>query len=74
MTSFGLVYTFGGVPGAVTSANIDYRGFYAGGQVGHDALSTWSTGPRENATTLTANFGDLGYTGGNLRRLRASVR
>ena len=64
MTSFGLVYTFGGVPGAVTSANIDYRGFYAGGQVGHDSLSTWSTGPRENATTLTANFGDLGYTGG----------
>jgi opacity protein-like surface antigen len=64
MTSLGLVYTFGGVPGAMKSANIDYRGFYAGGQVGHDALSTWSTGPREAGTTLTANFGDLGYTAG----------
>ncbi len=64
MTSAALVYTFGAVPGAVQSANIDYRGFYAGGQVGHDALSTWSTGPRESNTTLTANFGDLGYTAG----------
>jgi hypothetical protein len=64
MTSFGLVYTFGGVPGAMTSANIDYRGFYVGGQVGHDALSTWATGPRDTGTTLTADFGDLGYTGG----------
>lgn len=64
MTSVGLVYTFGAVPGAMQSANIDYRGFYAGGQVGHDALSTWSTGPRESGTTLTATFGDLGYTAG----------
>lgn len=64
MTSVGIVYTFGGAPGAMTSANIDYRGLYAGGQVGHDALSTWSTGPRDAGTTLTANFGDLGYTGG----------
>ena len=64
MTSVGLVYTFGGTPGAMTSANIDYRGFYAGGQVGHDAMSTQSTGPRNAGTTLTADFGDLGYTGG----------
>ena len=27
-------------------------------------MSTWSTGPREAGTTLTANFGDLGYTAG----------
>ena len=64
MTSVGLVYTFGGVPGAIASANINYSGFYAGGQVGQDALSTWASGPREAGTTLTANFGDLGYTAG----------
>ena len=64
MTSVGLVYTFGGVPGAMTSANINYSGFYAGGQVGQDGLSAWSTGPRDAGTTRTANFGDLGYTGG----------
>lgn len=64
ITSFGLVYTFGGVPGAMTSANINYQGFYVGGQVGHDAQSVWTTGPRDSGTTLTANFGDLGYTGG----------
>ncbi len=64
MTAVGLVYTFGGVPGAMQSANIDYRGFYAGGQVGHDALSMWTTGPRDAGTTLTANYGDLGYTAG----------
>ena len=63
-TSVALVYTFGAVPGAMQSANIDYRGLYAGGQAGHDALSTWSTGPRDAGTTLTANFGDLGYTAG----------
>ncbi len=66
ITSFGLVYTFGGVPGAMSSANINYQGFYVGGQVGHDALSTWTTGPRDSGTTRTANFGDLGYTGGAL--------
>lgn len=64
LTSVGLSYTFGGIPGPLQSANINYTGFYAGGQIGHDALSTWSTGPRESGTTLTANFGDLGYTGG----------
>ncbi len=64
MTAVGLVYTFGAVPGAMQSANIDYRGFYAGGQVGHDSMSTWSTGPRDSGTTLTANFGDLGYAAG----------
>jgi len=64
MTSLALVYTFGAVPGAMKSANIDYRGFYVGGQVGHDALTTQSTGPRDAGTTLTADFGDLGYTAG----------
>lgn len=65
MTSVGLVYTFGGVPGAMPPAQtVNYRGFYVGGQVGQDALSTWATGPREAGTTLTASFGDLGYTGG----------
>jgi hypothetical protein len=61
MTSLGLVYTFGAVPGAMQSANIDYRGFYAGGQVGHDGLSNRTMGPRQGGSTLTANFGDLGY-------------
>lgn len=64
MTSVGLVYTFGGVPGAMKSANINYRGFYVGGQVGNDALQTWTTGPRESGTTLTTTFSDLGYTAG----------
>ncbi len=64
LNSFGLVYTFGGVPGAMTSADISYQGLYVGGQVGQDALSTWMTGPRDAGTTRTANFGDLGYTGG----------
>jgi len=64
ITSVGLVYTFGGVPGAMMPANMDYRGVYVGGQVGHDALSTLTTGPREAGTTLTAVFGDLGYTAG----------
>ncbi len=64
INSFGLVYTFGGVPGAMTSANINYQGFYVGGQIGHDALSTWMTGPRDGGTTRTADFGDLGYSGG----------
>lgn len=64
MTSVALVYTFGAVPGALTSANIEYRGFYAGGQVGHDAMTNLATGPRDAGTTLTADFGDLGYTAG----------
>lgn len=64
LTSIGLTYTFGGIPGPMQSANINYTGAYVGGQIGHDALSTWSTGPRDGGTTLTASFGDLGYTGG----------
>ena len=64
LNSIGLSYTFGGVPAPVKSANINYGGFYLGAQVGQNGLSTWTTGPRENATTLTANFGDLGYTAG----------
>jgi opacity protein-like surface antigen len=64
MTSLGLVYTFGGDPHAIKSADVNYRGFYLGGQAGQDATSTWSNGPRESGTTLTATFGDLGYTAG----------
>ena len=64
ITSFGLLYTLGGIPVAMTSAHLNYSGPYVGGQVGHDALSTWTTGPRDAGTTLTANFGDLGFTGG----------
>lgn len=64
LNSIGLTYTFGGIPVPLNSAHINYGGFYLGAQVGQNGLSTWTTGPRENATTLTANFGDLGYTGG----------
>lgn len=64
LTSIGLVYTFGGDPQATKSADVNYRGFYLGLQGGQDAMSTSNSGPRDAGTTLTANYGDLGYTAG----------
>ena len=64
-TTVGLIYQFGADSKSVVPVSkTNFGGFYGGLQVGHEALWTRTTGPRESGRTLTADFGDTGFTGG----------
>ena len=66
--SIGLVYRFfdqsQGNAGSPTVPAEQFDGFYAGAQVGYGGIGSWNQGPRENATTLTADRGGDGPGGG----------
>ena len=61
----GLAYNFLPMPEAHKATfTPDFDGFYAGLQIGHGALTSATTGPRDAGSTLAADFGDAGVTGG----------
>lgn len=62
----GVVYSLQDGPlNKTPSGPTDFSGYYAGVQAGHGALlSNDTTGPRTDDSTLVADFGDTGFTGG----------
>ncbi len=68
--SAGIAYHFNspnlelGAPDSSERSNSLYDGFYTGFQVGVGALVSTATGPRDVGSTLNADFGDVGLSGG----------
>jgi opacity protein-like surface antigen len=61
----GLLYNLQAAPEAdVTATMPDFGGFYAGLQIGHGAIATKASGPRDAGSVLTADFADTGLSGG----------
>lgn len=61
----GLSYSF--LPNAAASktlTDVAWNGFYWGVQVGGDAINSVTTGDRDAGSTLVADFGDTGVSGG----------
>ncbi len=62
----GVSYSLQGrAPGPSDTQPADFSGFHAGVQAGHGVLlSNDLTGPRDAGSTIVADFGDAGFTGG----------
>ncbi len=61
----GLAYAFHpSLPADVPAFDVQWSGFYWGGQIGRSALSSLTTGDREPPSILVADFSDTGATGG----------
>lgn len=68
VANFGLLYHFG-VREMADPAPVDFGGFYVGAQVGHGALASNNSGPREEPKqpfVLDADRAGMGATGGIL--------